>query len=129
MPRLQAGRGPGRLHHAPHADRPRRRRPRHARRPKPAEESAVREAREEAGIEITGLRALPDPHDDLGLPLTRVLHAVWDGDESELRLGDEGLAVRMVPLGEVLDLKVPPYLEHYLPMLTEAAGLPSGSAS
>ncbi|WP_404868524.1 NUDIX domain-containing protein [Kitasatospora griseola] len=93
------------------------------------EETAVREVREEAGIAITGQRALPDPHADLGLPLTRVLHAVWDGPESDLRLGDEGLAVRMVPLDEVLDLKVPPYLRHYLPLLAEAAGLPSGSTS
>ncbi|GLW74700.1 hypothetical protein Kpho02_69970 [Kitasatospora phosalacinea] len=94
-----------------------------------ARESAVREVREEAGIEITGLRNLPDPHPDLGLPLTRVLHAVWDGDESALQLGDEGLAVRMVPLDEVLDLKVPPYLHHYLPLLAAAADLPTGRTS
>ncbi|MCG6495713.1 NUDIX hydrolase [Kitasatospora sp. A2-31] len=94
-----------------------------------AEETAVREVREEAGIEITGLRALPDPPDDLGLPLTRVLHAERDGEEIDLRLGDEGLAVRMVPLDEVLALKVPPYMQHYLPMLVEATGLPSGRAS
>ncbi|MFE4515144.1 NUDIX domain-containing protein [Kitasatospora sp. NPDC056783] len=90
-----------------------------------AEETAVREVREEAGIEITGLRPLPDPHHDLGLPLTRVLHAHWDGAEAELRLGDEGLAVRMVPLDEVLDVKVPPYLRHYLPLLAEAARRPA----
>ncbi|WP_331745348.1 NUDIX hydrolase [Kitasatospora sp. NBC_01300] len=93
-----------------------------------AEESAVREVREEAGIEITGLRTLPDPHHDLGLPLTRVLHAAWDGHENDLRLGDEGLAVRMVPLDEILDLKVPPYLHHYLPLLTPAAGQPAREA-
>ncbi|MFJ2863550.1 NUDIX domain-containing protein [Kitasatospora sp. NPDC087314] len=92
-------------------------------------ESAVREVREEAGIEITGLRTLPGPHHDLGLPLTRVLHAVWDGPESDLQLGDEGLAVRMVPFDEVLDLKVPPYLHHYLPLLTTAADRTSGSTS
>ncbi|WP_316528286.1 NUDIX domain-containing protein [Kitasatospora brasiliensis] len=86
-----------------------------------ARESAAREVREEAGIEITGLRPLPDPHPDLGLPLTRVLHAHWDGDDTDLRLGDEGLAVRMVPLDEVLDLTVPPYLRHYLPLLAEIA--------
>ncbi|WP_181798988.1 NUDIX hydrolase [Kitasatospora acidiphila] len=85
-----------------------------------AEESAVREVREEAGIEITGLRALPDPHHDLGLPLTRVLHAVWHGPETELRLGDEGRAVRMVPLTELPGLKVPPYMAHYLPQLAAA---------
>ncbi|MEV8328232.1 NUDIX domain-containing protein [Kitasatospora sp. NPDC056731] len=94
-----------------------------------AEESAVREVREEAGVEITGLRTLPGPHQDLGLPLTRVLHAVWDGPESDLRLGDEGLAVRMVPFDEVLDLKVPPYLHHYLPLLAAAADQPTGEAS
>ncbi|MFF2658177.1 NUDIX domain-containing protein [Kitasatospora sp. NPDC058032] len=91
-----------------------------------AEETATREVREEAGIEITRLRTLPDPHDGLGLPLTRVLHAVRDGDESDLRLGDEGLDVRMVPLDDVLGLKVPPYLRHYLPLLTDAADQPSG---
>ncbi|MFJ6378612.1 NUDIX domain-containing protein [Kitasatospora sp. NPDC092039] len=94
-----------------------------------AQESAAREVREEAGIEITGLRPLPAPHDGLGLPLTRVLHAVWDGDESGLRLGDEGLAVRMVPLDELPELKVPPYLQHYLPMLTDTAGLPAGRSA
>ncbi|MFF0392837.1 tyrosine-type recombinase/integrase [Kitasatospora sp. NPDC004615] len=62
-----------------------------------APESAAREVREEAGIDITGLRRLPDPHHGLGLPLTRVLHASWDGNESDLRLGDEVLAVRMIP--------------------------------
>lgn len=30
----------------------------------------------------------------------------------------------MVPLDEVLSLKVPPYMQHYLPMLADAAGLP-----
>ncbi|MFJ9841781.1 NUDIX domain-containing protein [Kitasatospora sp. NPDC101155] len=94
-----------------------------------ARESAVREVREEAGIEITRLRPLPDPHHDLGLPLTRVLHAVWDGTDSDLRLGDEGLAVRMVPLDEVLDLKVPPYMHHYLPLLDAAADRPTGRIS
>ncbi|MEV0536334.1 NUDIX domain-containing protein [Kitasatospora sp. NPDC050463] len=87
-----------------------------------AAESAVREVREEAGIEmsITGLRTLPDPHPDLGLPLTRVLHAVWNGFENDLQLGDEGQALRVVPLTEVLDLRVPPYLQHYLPLLTSS---------
>ncbi|WP_051740766.1 MULTISPECIES: NUDIX hydrolase [unclassified Kitasatospora] len=91
-----------------------------------ARESAVREVREEAGIDITGLRTLPDPHHSFGLPLTRVLHAVWDGREADLRLGDEGLAVRMVPLDEVPLLKVPPYMQHYLPLLADAASLSSG---
>ncbi|GGU94212.1 NUDIX hydrolase [Kitasatospora aureofaciens] len=85
-----------------------------------ARESAVREVREEAGIEITGLRPLPGPRPDLDLPLTRALHAVWTGPEGDLRLGDGGLAVRMVPFGEVLDLKVPPYMHHYLPLLAAA---------
>ncbi|MFB7667601.1 NUDIX domain-containing protein [Kitasatospora sp. NPDC056138] len=94
-----------------------------------ARESAVREVREEAGIEITGLRTLPGPHHDLGLPLTRVLHAVWNGPESDLQLGDEGQAVRMVPLDEVLNLNVPPYMHHYLPMLAAAADRPTGRNS
>ncbi|MEV0190637.1 NUDIX domain-containing protein [Kitasatospora purpeofusca] len=86
-----------------------------------ARESAVREVREEAGIEITDLRPLPDPHHSLGLPLTRVLHAVRTDPETDPRLGDEGLAVRMVPLDEVPQLKVPPYLRHYLPLLAATA--------
>ena len=86
-----------------------------------AEENAAREVLEEAGIQVSGLRIVPGPHHDLVSPLTRVLHAVWDGPESDLRLGDEGLAVRMVPLHEVPALKVPPYLRHYLPLLAEAA--------
>ncbi|GAA2255619.1 hypothetical protein GCM10010430_44290 [Kitasatospora cystarginea] len=85
-----------------------------------AEESAVREVREEAGIEITGLRTLPDPLPDHGLPLTRVQHATWTGSENDLQLGDEGQALRMVPLDEVLGLHVPPYLQHYLPLLTSS---------
>ncbi|MFF0410203.1 NUDIX domain-containing protein [Kitasatospora sp. NPDC004745] len=88
------------------------------------QETAAREVAEEAGIIVSGLRPLPSPHRDLGLPLTRVLHAVWDGAESDLRLGGEGLAVRMVPLDEVPLLKVPPYMQHYLPLL--AADVPSG---
>ncbi|MFB8202423.1 NUDIX domain-containing protein [Kitasatospora purpeofusca] len=91
-----------------------------------ARESAVREVREEAGIEITDLRLLPDPHHGLGLPLTRVLHAVRTDPGTEPRLGDEGLAVRMVPLDEVPQLKVPPYLWHYLPLLVTTAGPTSG---
>ncbi|MET9398982.1 NUDIX domain-containing protein [Kitasatospora sp. NPDC002965] len=90
------------------------------------EETAAREVGEEAGITVSGLRAVPGPHHHLVHPLTRVLHAVWDGPETDLRLGDEGLAVRMVPLAEVPSLKVPPYLRHYLPLLAAAAGLPSG---
>ncbi|MEK2491534.1 NUDIX hydrolase [Kitasatospora purpeofusca] len=91
-----------------------------------ARESAVREVREEAGIEISDLRPLPDPHHGLGLPLTRVLHAVRTDPGPDPRLGDEGLAVRMVPLDEVPLLKVPPYLRHYLPLLAPAADPTSG---
>nr|BEK67458.1 hypothetical protein KPHV_46850 [Kitasatospora purpeofusca] len=87
-------------------------------------ETAAREVLEEAGITVTGLSPVPGPQHDLVHPLTRVLHGVWNGPESDLRLGDEGLAVRMVPLDEVAQLKVPPYMRHYLPLL--AAGLPSG---
>ncbi|MGV9271313.1 NUDIX domain-containing protein [Kitasatospora sp. NPDC003701] len=87
-------------------------------------ETAAREVLEEAGITVTGLSPVPGPQHDLVHPLTRVLHGVWNGPESDLRLGDEGLAVRMVPLDEVPQLKVPPYMRHYLPLL--AAGLPSG---
>ena len=86
-----------------------------------AEENAAREVLEEAGIQVTELRIVPGPHHELVSPLTRVLHGVWDGPESDLRLGDEGLAVRMVPLDEVSTLNVPPYLQHYLPLLAEAA--------
>ncbi|MED7950423.1 NUDIX hydrolase [Streptomyces sp. BE303] len=91
-----------------------------------AEESAVREVREEAGIGIdaTGLRTLPDPHPGLGLPLTRVLHAAWNGSEDDLVLGDEGQALRLVPAADVLGLHVPPYLQHYLPLL--AGSQPEG---
>jgi len=91
-----------------------------------AEETAAREVLEEAGITVSGLRPVPGPQHDLVHPLTRVLHTVWDGPESDLRLGDEGLAVRMVPLDEVPLLKVPPYMHHYLALLADAAGLPSG---
>ncbi|MFD8703651.1 NUDIX domain-containing protein [Kitasatospora sp. NPDC059648] len=94
-----------------------------------AEESAVREVREEAGIEITGLRPLPDPHHDLDLPLTRAPHAVWTGPDSDLQLGDERQAVRMVPFAEVLNLNVPPYMHHYLPLLAAAADQPTGRTS
>ncbi|MGW4895150.1 NUDIX domain-containing protein [Kitasatospora sp. NPDC004240] len=93
------------------------------------QETAAREVREEAGIEISRMRPVPGPQHDLVSPLTRVLHAVWDGPESDLRLGDEGLAVRMVPLDEVLDLKVPPYMHHYLPLLAAAADHTAGRTS
>ncbi|MFE6501865.1 NUDIX domain-containing protein [Kitasatospora sp. NPDC057738] len=90
------------------------------------EENAAREVREEAGITITRMRPVPGPQHELVSPLVRVLHAAWDGPESDLRLGDEGLAVRMVPFDEVLDLKVPPYMRHYLPLLAAAADHPAG---
>ncbi|MFJ6775326.1 NUDIX domain-containing protein [Kitasatospora sp. NPDC091257] len=93
------------------------------------EENAAREVREEAGITITRMRPVPGPQHELVSPLVRVLHAAWDGPDSDLRLGDEGLAVRMVPFDEVLDLKVPPYMQHYLPLLAAAADHPAGSTS
>lgn len=93
------------------------------------EENAAREVHEEAGITITRMRTVPGPQHESVSPLVRVLHAVWDGPDSDLRLGDEGLAVRMVPFDEVLDLKVPPYMHHYLPLLRTAAENPTGSAT
>ncbi|MFE2726491.1 NUDIX domain-containing protein [Kitasatospora sp. NPDC059327] len=86
------------------------------------EQTAAREIHEEAGITVTRIRPVPGPQHELVHPLTRVLHATWDGPASDLRLGDEGLAVRMVPLDEVPLLKVPPYMQHYLPLIT--GGLP-----
>ncbi|WP_329486678.1 NUDIX hydrolase [Kitasatospora sp. NBC_01246] len=94
-----------------------------------AEETAAREVAEEAGITVSDLRPLPGPHHDLGLPLTQVLHAVWTGPESDLQLGDEGLAVRMVPLDEVPLLKVPPYMQHYLPLLAASADRIAGGTA
>ncbi|MCX4758651.1 NUDIX hydrolase [Kitasatospora purpeofusca] len=91
-----------------------------------AEETAAREVAEEAGITVSGLRPVPGPQHDLVHPLTRVLHGVWDGPETDLRLGDEGLAVRMVPLDEVPLLKVPPYMQHYLPLLAASADRTTG---
>ncbi|MEU6234468.1 NUDIX hydrolase [Kitasatospora sp. NPDC047058] len=93
------------------------------------EETATREVWEEAGITVTGLRPVPGPQHDLVHPLTRVLHGVWDGPESDLRLGDEGLAVRMVPLDEVPLLKVPPYMQHYLALLAAAADRTAGGTA
>ncbi|MEV4612573.1 NUDIX domain-containing protein [Kitasatospora sp. NPDC049258] len=90
------------------------------------EETAAREVLEEAGLTITRMHRVPGPQHDLVHPLTRVLHAVWDGPASDLRLGDEGLEVRMVALDEVPTLKVPPYLQHYLPLLAAAADRPAG---
>ncbi|WP_051836180.1 NUDIX hydrolase [Streptomyces sp. NRRL WC-3742] len=92
------------------------------------EETAAREVREEAGIEITRVRPVPGPQHDQVSPFTRVLRAHWDGPDSDLRLGDEGQAVRMVPLDEVLALKVPPYLHHYLPLLGHRPSASGGPA-
>ncbi|MEV0188374.1 NUDIX domain-containing protein [Kitasatospora purpeofusca] len=91
------------------------------------EETAAREVHEESGLTVTRMRPVPGPQHDLVHPLTRVLHALWDGPETDLQLGDEGLAVRMVPLGEVPLLKVPPYMQHYLPLL--ATGQSPGSTA
>ncbi|WP_329493777.1 NUDIX hydrolase [Kitasatospora herbaricolor] len=93
------------------------------------QETAAREVLEEAGITVTGLRPMPGPHHELVHRLTSVLHSVWDGPEADLRLGDEGLAVRMVPLGEVPARKVPPYMRHYLPLLAGATDHAARSAS
>ncbi|MFI8456863.1 hypothetical protein [Kitasatospora sp. NPDC085464] len=74
-----------------------------------ADESA-RGARSAGGRHRDHRAAAPPRHHDLGLPLTRVLYALWNGPDSDLRLGGEGLAVRMVPFDEVINLKVPPYM-------------------
>ncbi|MFB7620818.1 NUDIX domain-containing protein [Kitasatospora sp. NPDC056181] len=79
-------------------------------------ESATREVREEAGILVKGLRELTGPHHPHVHGSTVVLAGVFDGAESDLVLG-EGQAVRLVPLAEVLSLKVPPYMAHYLPRI------------
>ncbi|MER7773349.1 NUDIX hydrolase [Kitasatospora sp. NPDC096140] len=87
-------------------------------------DGAARELAEETGL--TGLPLEYARHPDftnqrgLGVRPFAFTTVVPDG-ESDLRLGDEGLAVRMVPLGEVLALKVLPYLQHDLPMLAEAS--------
>ncbi|MFF9645613.1 NUDIX hydrolase [Kitasatospora aureofaciens] len=103
-------------------------------------DAALREAREELGLDLAAenpqalrrrlvavIRTQADAdhpaRHDLGLPLTRALHAVWTGPEGDLRLGDEGPAVRMVPFDEVPDLKVPPYMHHYLPLLAAATAV------
>ncbi|WP_051733116.1 NUDIX hydrolase [Kitasatospora phosalacinea] len=94
------------------------------------EETAIRETREEAGITITRIRPVPGPHHHLVHPTTRVLHARWDGPEHEPSPGGEGPAVRMVPLDELPALRVPPYLHHYLPLLTTApADHPDGAGT
>ncbi|MFD8596700.1 NUDIX domain-containing protein [Kitasatospora sp. NPDC059646] len=78
-----------------------------------AHDCAVREIHEEAGITVTALRPLPAPRHPLLADTTTVLHAVYDGPERALVLG-EGQALRMVPREEVPALRTPPYLAHYL---------------
>ncbi|MER5635602.1 NUDIX domain-containing protein [Kitasatospora sp. NPDC002227] len=80
-------------------------------------ETAVREVFEEAGIRISGLGPVPGPRHELVSPITRVLHAVYDGPPDAIRLGDEGQAVRWVPFAETATLKSPPYLDHYLRLI------------
>ncbi|MER7757933.1 NUDIX hydrolase [Kitasatospora sp. NPDC097643] len=79
-------------------------------------EAGAREVLEEAGIHIRDLRTIPGPRHE-SLHETNVpLHAVFDGTDADLVLG-EGQAVRLVPLAEVASLDVPPYLDHYLRLL------------
>ncbi|MFJ5926987.1 NUDIX domain-containing protein [Kitasatospora sp. NPDC092948] len=78
-----------------------------------ARDCAAREIREEAGITVTGLHPLPAPRHPLIAGTTTVLHAVYDGPERALVLG-EGQAVRLVPREEIPALRTPPYLAHYL---------------
>ncbi|MFD8483091.1 NUDIX domain-containing protein [Kitasatospora sp. NPDC059673] len=78
-----------------------------------AHDCATREIREEAGITVTALRPLDVPRHPLIADTTVVLHAVYDGPEGALVLG-EGQAVRLVPREETPALRTPPYLAHYL---------------
>ncbi|PJN23080.1 NUDIX domain-containing protein [Kitasatospora sp. CB02891] len=78
-----------------------------------AHDCATREIREEAGITVTALRPLPAPRHPLIADTTTVLHAVYDGPERALVLG-EGQAIRLVPREEIPALRTPPYVAHYL---------------
>ncbi|MFD7645532.1 NUDIX domain-containing protein [Kitasatospora sp. NPDC059795] len=78
-----------------------------------AHDCATREIREEAGIGVTALRPLTAPRHPLLADTTAVLHAVYDGPDGALVLG-EGQALRLVPRTEIPALRTPPYLAHYL---------------
>ncbi|MEU0844184.1 NUDIX domain-containing protein [Streptomyces sp. NPDC005962] len=81
-------------------------------------DTILREIKEEAGITPDTIgEAEVTPYDPLKAP-PHVFLGTWDGEESELVLG-EGQALRLAPLAELPE-KMPPHIRHYILQLTEA---------
>ncbi|GAB2723944.1 NUDIX domain-containing protein [Kitasatospora kifunensis] len=80
-------------------------------------ETAVRELREETGLDVEGLLPFdPVPFEGQDHARHPLFHAVVDVDPAGLVLG-EGQDLRLVPLADVPSMKVPPYQKDYLRQL------------
>ncbi|MFE2283867.1 NUDIX domain-containing protein [Streptomyces sp. NPDC059443] len=80
-------------------------------------ETARRELLEEAGIDVEGLLPLDVvPYEADDTEAHRWFHAIVDVDPDQLVCG-EGQEVRLVPLGEVQSMHVPPHIKDYLRQL------------
>ncbi|MEV7775113.1 NUDIX domain-containing protein [Kitasatospora sp. NPDC086791] len=76
--------------------------------------TAVRELREETGLDVPGLRPFhPDPREGDAATRRPAFHAVVDVDPAELVLG-EGQELRFVPIAEAQGMRVPPDLKVHL---------------
>jgi 8-oxo-dGTP pyrophosphatase MutT (NUDIX family) len=79
-------------------------------------DTILREIKEETGIVPDTIEeAAVTPYDPLKTP-PHVFLGTWDGEESELVLG-EGQALRLVPLARLPE-KMPPHIRHYILQLT-----------
>ncbi|GAA2266752.1 hypothetical protein GCM10010430_59770 [Kitasatospora cystarginea] len=80
-------------------------------------QTARRELREETGLDVPGLLPFePVPFEDHDPTRERIFHAIVDLDPDQLVLG-EGQELRLVPIGEVQSMKVPPMLKDYIRQL------------
>ncbi|MFB7517227.1 NUDIX domain-containing protein [Streptomyces sp. NPDC056144] len=88
-------------------------------------ETALREVREEAGLDLTELHEIDvvfaeEPYEIL--PGTQevskrpphVFWKLWSGTADNLVKGDEGQALGVIPVDDVVNMKVPPYILVYL---------------
>ncbi|MFJ9607662.1 NUDIX domain-containing protein [Kitasatospora sp. NPDC101176] len=79
--------------------------------------TAVRELREETGLDVPGLLPFdPVPYEGATTGPYRFFHAVVDVDPADLVLG-EGRELRFVPIAEARGMKVPPAVLDYLRQL------------
>lgn len=86
------------------------------------QDCAVRELREELGLHVdpADLRPFhPEAHPTHSYAHQRLYRLTWNGSVDDLTLG-EGQALRLVPLGELGTLHLPPHIADYFRQIQEA---------